>query len=146
MTTSPGVIAQPDLEAHVYAQLAGLRGVTSFCYAAIHGWPPWLVTYSIQADARAVSKEAARDLAERVRLILAALPEVPWPDGVVSYVQPVEGPFWLPDPEDGGPRYVARYEIRVHPARSVPGSPAPPMGSDRAARNVPPGTSEGTAP
>ena len=131
MTAPPPVIvAQPDVEAWVWAQIRHIPGVTSFCYAAFMGWPPWLVAYSIQADARAKTKQAARDRAELVRQIITGLGSVPWPDGVVSYVQGIEGPFWLPD-EDGGPRYVARYEIRAHPA---PGSPAATMAPDRAAR------------
>jgi hypothetical protein len=54
-----------------------------------------------------------------VRQIVCALPGVPWAEGVCSYVQPVEGPFWMADP-DGGPRYCARYEIRAHPLPVVP--------------------------
>ena len=111
-------IVQPDLEAWVWANIGG-PGVTSFCYAAANVWPLWLVTYSIQVDCRAKTKQEARDLAEQTRQKLVGLPLVPWPEGVVSDSQPVEGPFWLADP-DGGPRYVARYDIRAHPLQSVP--------------------------
>lgn len=113
------VIVQPDLEAWVWANVNTLPGVTSFCYAAVHSFPPWVAAYSIQIDARAASKRAARDLAEQARQLICALPGTPWPEGTVSYVQPLEGPFWLADP-DGGPRYCARYEIRAHPLRSAP--------------------------
>jgi len=113
------VIPQPDLEAWVWSNVSHIPGVTTFAYAAFMGWPPWLVAYSVQADARAKTKQAARDRAETVRQIITGLGDVPWPDGVVAYVQGIEGPFWLPDP-DGGPRYCARYEIRAHPAPSSP--------------------------
>jgi hypothetical protein len=110
------VIVQPDLEAWVWAQIGDLAGVTSFAYAAVQIWPGWIMAHSVQADARASRKTAARDQAEIVRQRICALPDVPWAEGTVCYAQPVDGPFWLPD-EDGGPRYVARYEIRVHPRR-----------------------------
>lgn len=119
MTTPAPVIAQPDLEAWVWANVQAIPGVTSFSYAATFGWPHWLVSHFIQIDARATTKAAARDRAEQARQTISGLPDVPWPDGVVAYAQPVEGPFWLPDP-DGGPRYCARYEIRAHPLRAVP--------------------------
>jgi hypothetical protein len=122
MTTAAQIV-QPDLEAWVWAQIKDLPGVTSFCYAVTHpmGYLPWLVAYSVQIDARAKGKQAARDLAEQVRQIMTGLPDVPWPDGVVSTADVIEGPFWLPDPNpDGGPRYVARYEVRAHPPQVAP--------------------------
>jgi hypothetical protein len=115
--TSPAQIVQPDLEAWVWAHIGGLAGVTSFTYAATQLWPGWVYAHHVQVDARAARKGAARDLAEQVRRIVLGLAEAPWPDGVVCYVQPTEGPFWLPDP-DGHPRYCTRYEIRVHPNAS----------------------------
>jgi len=119
MATAP-VIVQPDLEAFVYEALRGLGGVDSFAYTALSPWPGWIVAHFIQVDARARRKDAARGLAEQARQTMMALPDRPWPEGVVCYVQVVEAPFWLPDLEDGGPRYVARYEVRVHPRRSPP--------------------------
>jgi hypothetical protein len=113
------VIVQPDLEAHVYDALKALGGVDSFAYTAVQRWPGWIMAHFVQVDARAKRKQAARDLAEQARQILMALPDRPWADGAVCYVDAVEGPFWLPD-EDGSPRYVARYEVRVHPRRSPP--------------------------
>jgi hypothetical protein len=113
------VVVQPDLEAHVWAQLRDLKGVTSFGYAAIQQDSlGWIMAHFVQVDARHKTKQAARDLAEQVRQILVALPGVPWSDGAVCYAQPVEGPAWLPD-DDGSPRYTARYEIRVHPPRAA---------------------------
>jgi len=119
MTTPPAVVidAQPDLEGWVYSQLASLPGVTSFCYSVVWGWPIWLASYFLQVDARGSTKQQARDRAEQARVIVCGLPQVVWPDGVVSYAQPVDGPFWLPD-SDAGPRYAARYEIKAHPNRS----------------------------
>jgi hypothetical protein len=110
------VVVQPDLEAWVWANISDLSGLLSFEYSSAQQWPGWIYAHFIQIDARAKRKTAARDLAETVRQRICALPDVPWPDGVVCYVQPVEGPFWLPD-IDGGPRYCARYEIRSHPPR-----------------------------
>jgi hypothetical protein len=117
MTTAP-VIVQPDLEAWVWANIRALGDVTSFAYAANQLWPGWVYVHYVQIDARHNRKQAARDLAERVRQVICGLPDVPWPDGTVCYVQPVEGPAWLPD-DDGSPRYMARYEIRVHPRRGA---------------------------
>jgi hypothetical protein len=88
---------------------------------------PWLVAYSLQADARAGTKAAAWDRAEAVRRILWGLPAVPWAEGVLAYVQVTEGPLWLPDPEDGQPRYVLRADVRAHPVPSRP--PAPMAGT-----------------
>jgi hypothetical protein len=111
------VIAQPDLEAWVWANVRAVPGVTSFTYAAQQlDSRGWMMAHSVQVDARLNRKAAARASAERVRQIMTGLADVPWPDGVISYVQPIEGPFWLPDP-DGRPRYCARYEVRVHPPR-----------------------------
>ena len=128
MTTAP-LIIQPDLEAHVWAEVGELDGVTSFVFAATHDFPDWLVAYSVQVDARARNKAAASALAEQVRQRMTRLPDADWDDGVVAYVQCTDGPFWLPDPEDGGPRYVARYEVRAHPR---PAGPPAPMAGTRA--------------
>lgn len=123
---SAPVIVQPDLEQWVWAHLRDLPGeVTSFAYAARQLDPiGWLYAWFIQVDARhSKRKAAARDLAERARQILLSLGSAPWPDGCVAYVQPIEGPFWFPDLEDGMPRYCARYEIRVHPRRRAAAIP-----------------------
>ena len=113
------VIVQPDLEAHLWAQLRDIKGVTSFGYAALP-WDRagWVYAHFVQVDARHRDKQAARDLAEQVRQLVMGLPEIPWPGGCVCYVQAVEGPAWLPD-DDGAPRYTARYEVRVHPPRAA---------------------------
>ncbi len=117
------LIAQPDLEAWVWANIRNLPGVTSFSYTAVQqDRAGWIMAHFVQVDARAKSKADARDTAEQVRQRLVALPDVPWPDGAICYLQPVEGPFWLPD-DDGSPRYVARYEIRVHPPRVTDAGP-----------------------
>jgi hypothetical protein len=116
MTTAPA-IEQPDLEAWVWQNISDLHGVTSFVYMAGTFWPGWIYAHSVQVDARAKTKTEARDLAEQVRQRIFALAALPWPDGTVSFVDVIEGPFWLPD-ADGAPRYCARYEIRVHPRRS----------------------------
>lgn len=114
-TTLPYAGPQPDAEAFVWQNLSGQPGITSFCYTALSLWPGWLITYSVQVDARGTTKEQARDRADQARQTMLGLPGVPWPDGVLSSVDLVEGPFWLPDP-DAGPRYCARYEVRAHPS------------------------------
>lgn len=115
--TAATVTAQPDLEAWVWENLRGIPGVTCFAYAAQQlDARGWLYSHSIQVDARDSRKQVARDRAEQARQAMAGLPDVPWAGGVVVYLQPVEGPFWLPDP-DGRPRYCARYEVRVRPSR-----------------------------
>jgi hypothetical protein len=54
--TSP-VIAQPDLEAHVWAQLRDLKGVTSFGYAATQlDSFGWIMAHFVQVDARHKTK------------------------------------------------------------------------------------------
>lgn len=112
------VITQPDAEAWVWANIGTVHGVTAWAYAAVQqerlGWG---YAHFIQVDARAKTKPQARDLAERVRQIMVALPDAGWPDGVISYVQPVEGPFYAAG--DPPPCYIARYEIRVHPRRTA---------------------------
>jgi hypothetical protein len=116
MTSPAPVIAQPDIEAFLWSQIGGLSGVTSHEYAAAPIFPGWLVAHSLQVDCRAKRKQAARDLAETVRQIVVALPDAAWAEGVVATVDVLDGPFYQPD-DDGLPRYVARYEIRAHPAR-----------------------------
>ena len=105
------VIVQPDLEAWVWAnikELTRLGDLTSFAYSSAQlGGPGWVYAHFVQIDARHKRKEAARALAETVRQTVIGLPDVPWPEGTVCYVQAVEGPFWLPD-DDGTPRYTAR--------------------------------------
>jgi hypothetical protein len=134
---TPPVIVQPDLEGFVYEQIAGMPGVTAFCFAATQqDAPGWVYAYSIQVDARAGRKKAARDLAEQCRQIIIGLPGVPWPDGVVCYVHATDGPFWLADP-DGGPRYCARYEIRAHPRNATAAPPNRAAPADPAAIPAP---------
>jgi hypothetical protein len=120
------VIAQPDAEKWIVQCLAPLgAGVTCFCFAANQlSLTGWLWSYSIQVDARAGRKSAARNLAESARQVMSALTSFDWPDGVISYSRADSGPFWLPD-MDGGPRYVARYEIRAHPMPGAWQAPAP---------------------
>lgn len=118
-------IAAPDAEAWVHANLRDLPGVTSFAYTATQLDPAgWLISTFVQVDARRDRRTVARDSAERARRRLLALPSVAWAEGAVCLVAVVEAPFWLPD-DDGQPRYVARYEVRVHPARPSPPSPGP---------------------
>jgi hypothetical protein len=120
----PPLIEQPDLEAWVWANIRDLGNVTSFAYSAVQTERlGWVYAWFVQVDARHNRKDRARDLAERARQVICALPGEPWPEGTICYVQAVEGPFWQPD-DDGHPRYTARYEIRVHPRRGAAPAPA----------------------
>jgi hypothetical protein len=101
---STPLVVQPDLERFVWSAIQD-RGVTSFTFALTHDWPWWHVRYGIQVDCRAGSKSAARQKAENVRRQICALADAPWDEGVITYVQPTEGP--------------ARYEIRCHPRREI---------------------------
>ena len=121
MTAPLPVLPAPDLEAHLWEQIKAIEGATYFCYSAGRDYAALITSYLIQVDARTKQgKQACRDLAERLRRIVYGLPEVPWAEGVITYLETIDGPFWLPDPEDGLPRYCARYEIRVRPARTAP--------------------------
>jgi hypothetical protein len=120
--TTP-VIVQPDLEAWVRGHINHIPGVTSYVYAATQqNGAGWVYAHFVQVDVRDAVRQAARDMAEQVRQTILALPDVPWDEGTICYVQAVEGPAWF-QTEDGPPRYMARYEIRVHPRRTVVAAP-----------------------
>jgi hypothetical protein len=119
MSVTHPEIAAPDTEAWAWACLRGIRGVTSFAYSATQLDPAgWLTSTFVQVDARSARRGPARDAAEQARRRILALTAADWPDGVVCLAAVIEAPFWLPD-DDGQPRYVARYEIRAHPRRTV---------------------------
>lgn len=107
----------PDVEEAAYKAIRPLGGVITWSYTAGHGDPPgWLTTVSIQVDIRAHNRGSASARADAARRVLCALPWAGWPGGVITRVDVIDGPFWLPD-ESGAPRYVARYAITAHPAR-----------------------------
>jgi hypothetical protein len=121
--TAP-VIEQPDVEAWVWENVRHLPGVSSFTYTATQLDPAgWIFAWFVQVDVHLKRKGPARQAAERARQIIVSLADRPWADGTVCYVQPVEGPFFNPDPDDGQPGYTARYEIRAHPIRHPAASP-----------------------
>lgn len=128
---------QPDIEAHLWEQIKTLPGVTSFCFAAVPmALVPWQVAYSVQVDIRGDTKQATRETAEQARQIMWGIAAVPWAEGVISYVQITEGPFWNPD-DDGSPRYLMRAEIRAHPHReSAPAGPGAPIAPGRAGGDI----------
>lgn len=108
--------AAPDVEAFAYEAIKPLGGVITWAYTAGRGDPAgWLVTVSIQVDIRAHNRGSASARADAARRVICALPWAEWPGGVINRVDVLEGPFWLPD--QGAPRYVARYAITAHPAR-----------------------------
>lgn len=117
--------AAPDTEAWAWASLREIRGVTSFAYTATQlDRAGWITSTFLQVDARAARRAPARAASDAARLRLLALPDLDWAEGAVCLVDVIEAPFWLPD-EDGQPRYVARYEIRAHPRRTIPPGPGP---------------------
>lgn len=117
------IAAHPNIESHVWAQLKPLGGVRSWVDATTIDYPPWQTRYEFQVDARGSDRGIARDRAWAACYVMLRLPEIPWDEGVITYVQPTIGPSWFPD-GDGPPRYVARYEVRCHPAGFVPAAPA----------------------
>jgi hypothetical protein len=116
----PSVIpVQPDAEAWVWSFLSSISGTTSWVDACTVDWPPWQYRYEFQIDCRARDRTTARARAMTACYIMLSLPDMPWPEGIVTYVQPTFGPAWFPDP-DGAPRYTARYEVRAHPTDLIP--------------------------
>lgn len=121
----------PDVEALAVETLEPLnppksKSVTVWCYAVTdydQPSPGWLLGVYLQVDVRARTKEAAWGRADEARRLMLALVDLSWPAGVISRVDAIEGPFWLADP-DGAPRYVARYEVRVHPRAAQRKEPA----------------------
>jgi hypothetical protein len=108
---------RPDVEALVWDTVRSLGGCTTWAYSSgdqTRAPAGWLSIVSVQVDVRARSKHAAFQRADQARRLILALPYSAWDDGVVADVVNLDGPFWLPD-TDGCPRYVARYEVRVHP-------------------------------
>lgn len=131
MSAPAPVVPQPDIEAWVIRNIRSAHGVTAFVVAGGQLYHGWAHEYTVQIDCRAKEKKRARDLAEHVRQVVAGLPDVPWPDGVISYHRCAEGPFWLPD-DDGDPRYCQRWVIRCHPRRALAAGdlPTPPGQGD----------------
>jgi hypothetical protein len=113
------VATQPDVEAHVWAQLRPIGGVRSWVDGSTMDYPPWQCRFEFQVDARASDRVLARERAWQACYVMLGLPDITWDDGVITYVQPTVGPSWFPD-SDGPPRYTARYEVRCHPAGLVP--------------------------
>lgn len=128
--------ARPDIEQLVHDRVRPLGGVITWAYAVTDGpLRGWHATTSLQVDVRAHRRAAARDRADQARRLICGLPWAVLPGVVVLFVNVADGPFWLPD-SNGGPRYVARYEIGARPAAlsplDVPGGPAGPMPAARA--------------
>lgn len=117
-TPANPVYVQPDLEAFVWEQLGILHGITSWSAGALTDHPAWQSRHNIQVDSRSTSKKRARDRAYDAHYLMLGLPSVAWADGVITFVQPTSGPFWMPD-DDGAPRYTATYEVRAHPRTPV---------------------------
>jgi hypothetical protein len=103
-----------DVEAHLWALLKSLGGITVFTYDVQTSAYHWRQVHSVQVDTRAGSKKAAFDGAWAAGKLVLSLPPARWQDGVVSDAAVVSGPSWLPD-ENGAPRYTARYGLTVHP-------------------------------
>ena len=113
---------QPDVEALVWRTISHLgedeqASVSSWAYASnpVPGTQPgWAVAVTMQIDVRDRSKHATFRRADVARRLVQGLSGQSWSDGVVSRVDIVAGPFWLPD-LDGSPRYVTQAVVQVHP-------------------------------
>ena len=112
------VVAQPDLEAWIWANIKGFAGVTSFAYTSMEDVRGYQWIWSVQVDVRGPQKKATATTTEQVRQALLGLSEVDWSEGQITYAQITEGPFWNPDENDGAPRYTMRLDYRVHPILS----------------------------
>lgn len=100
----------PDLEAHVYGQVADLGGMKVW---AVDSAPQLHAVFErtvLQVDTRASSKEKTRTRAYAARSRLLALGDASWDGGAVAGVEVITGPSWLPD-ENGAPRYVMRVAV-----------------------------------
>lgn len=96
-----------DAEALCVSTLAGLD-VTVQQVGATMEYPNVVETATIQIDARAATKKAARDVAYEARSLLLRLPYTE--PGTAGRVAVVQGPSWLPEP-DGEPRYVTTVTV-----------------------------------
>lgn len=111
---------QPDIDWHVYQIIKPLGGTITWSFGSNEGDPAgWIFTSHIQVDVRASRKVTAWARADMARRAICALPWTPWEQGCVGRVSVEDGPSWLPDATNA-PRYVARYAITYHPARSRP--------------------------
>ena len=111
---------RPDVEAIVGDVLDGLGvGTVTWAYTAAEGPDTlrgWVAAVSVQVDTRGNNRRTAYAKADAARRVICALPWTNTRGAVVARVNVIAGPFWLVDAE-AGPRYVARYELVVHPGR-----------------------------
>jgi hypothetical protein len=107
--------AMPDAEWLVREAIRGIGGTVTWAFAVTDGQPRgWVQTSDIQVDVRAASKRAAYQRADQVRRAVASMPGTS--PGVADALV-TDGPLWVPD-GPGQPRYVVRFALTVHPARS----------------------------
>ena len=107
-------MATVDAEAWAYSLLAPLGGVSLWSFDAGTTYPFRVQRTSIQVDVRASSKKRARDRADAALQLLLDPSNHSANNGVVTGVDVIGGPFWLPD-ENGAPRYVLRVNVSAHP-------------------------------
>lgn len=100
----------PDVEQHITTTLADLGSVKVWAFDSGPLLHSIFERTSLQVDARAHSKKAARDRAYAARSRLLALADYEWQDGRVARVEVLSGPLWVPD-DDGAPRYVTRVAV-----------------------------------
>jgi len=121
LTFPPGVEPilsrpRPDVTFWLWQQVRGLGNVVVWEYTATEGDPPAVLTTTmIQVDCKAHNRQRAYQIADQARRVLKAQPWLDdWPEAVISEVNTIDGPRWYPD-ENGGPQYVARFEVHHHP-------------------------------
>lgn len=106
----------PDIEAHLTALLSGIPATKVWAYTSSSRVRHILEETTVQVDSRAASKESAEERSHHARALILALPGKVWHDGIVSSVDEVTGPAWVPD-QDGAPRYVFRCTITYRNTR-----------------------------
>lgn len=111
-------MARVDAEAWLHRALQdnGLEA-TVWAYDGQEGWPHRVHRTSLQVDVRADSKQEAWEAADAAMRLLFDNPPAAPAGGVISGIDLVTGPLWLPD-DDGRPRYVVRVTVAAHPSNA----------------------------
>lgn len=105
------LVAVPDIEARLVEILSAVPGsVEVWAYSSGAAASGHCEATSVQVDVRAASKKRAADLIWEARSLILDMPGQAWDDGVVSAVEMVTGPLWMPD-DDGAARYTMRCTI-----------------------------------
>lgn len=81
------------------------------------GWPEHLDRAVIQADAYGPDDAGAFSVAAALHVAMARLEGTVVAGGVITGIDRISGPGWLPDPDaDNADRYVIQWAVYAHPA------------------------------